>query len=177
MPNNKWEMLRSAPADTQDPYVISARERLARWEDLPMSKFDVGDRPYLISEAECRKVLDGLAGAGVSILEADASGVLSEDDFLVLLGRVYGFPEYYGENWDAFLDCFADVVEADSAPIVLVISGLSSFFESDFRSFLRCLHELESVTESIPLFRSVIPRKVVNLYPGHWPVPAPSAAG
>lgn len=84
---------------------------------------------------------------------------------------MYEFPEYYGESWDAFLDCYADVVEADESPLVLTIFGLSNFYESDFRAFLRSLYELESITDSISLFRSVIPRKVINLYLGDWSLP------
>ncbi|CCK29321.1 hypothetical protein BN159_4942 [Streptomyces davaonensis JCM 4913] len=165
----KWELLRSSPADTDDPYVIAARRRLARWEDLGSAKLDIGERPYLISNDEYLRIQNEFRDSGVAFLEVDAGNVVTEDDFLIMLGKVYKFPEYYGENWDAFLDCFADVVEADDAPLVLAIHGLPNFCASDFRAFLRSLYELESITESISLFRSVIPRKVVNLYPGNWP--------
>ncbi|MEU0391894.1 barstar family protein [Streptomyces sp. NPDC006208] len=163
----KWELLRSAPSGTDDPYVIAARRRVARWEDLDVAS--IGERPYLISRDEYLRIRDEFNDVGVTFLEVDASDVTTEDDLLVLLGKAYKFPEYYGENWDAFLDCYADVVEADESPLVLAIHGLSNFCESDFRAFLRSLYELESITETIPLLRSVIPRKVVNLYPGDWP--------
>lgn len=48
----KWELLRSTPSDTDDPYVIAARRRLARWEDLGVARLDIGERPYLISQED-----------------------------------------------------------------------------------------------------------------------------
>ncbi|WP_329405951.1 barstar family protein [Streptomyces sp. NBC_00704] len=164
----KWALLRSAPADTDDPYVVAARRRLARWEDLGAASLNIGQRPFLIKEEEYRRIRGEFGGAGVDLLEVDATNVVTEHKFLVLLGKIYKFPEYYGENWDAFLDCYADVVEADETPLILAIFGLSNFCESNFREFLRSLYELESITESISLFRSVIPRRVINVYPGNW---------
>ncbi|GAA1370485.1 barstar family protein [Streptomyces beijiangensis] len=164
----KWELLRSTPADTSDPYVISARRRLARWEEVSAARLGIGERPFLIQREEYLRIRSEFEGPDVTLLEIDASNVTTEEDFLILLGKVYGFPEYYGENWDAFLDCYADVVEADDSPVVMALCGLSNFCESNFRTFIRSVYELESITESISLFRSVIPRKVINLYPGDW---------
>ncbi|WP_418961067.1 barstar family protein [Streptomyces tritici] len=165
---NGRALLRAAPADTDDPYVIAARRRLARWEDLDAARLGAGERPYLVSEEEHRRIREAFAESGVTFLQADASAVTTEHEFLVLLGEVHAFPEYYGENWAAFLDCYADVFEADDAPLVLTVRGLDRLRDTDFRAFLRCVHELESATESVPLLRPVIPRKVVNLYVGAW---------
>ena len=37
------------------------------------------------------------------------------------LARAFGFPDYYGRNWDAFNDCFGDFVEEHSGELVAVV--------------------------------------------------------
>ncbi|HUR03019.1 MAG TPA: barstar family protein [Nonomuraea sp.] len=37
------------------------------------------------------------------------------------IARAFGFPDYYGKNWDAFNDCFGDFVEAHDGGLIAVI--------------------------------------------------------
>ncbi|WP_406036926.1 barstar family protein [Micromonospora sp. NBC_00898] len=43
------------------------------------------------------------------------------------LSRAFGFPGYYGKNWDAFNDCFGDyVIENSGARIAIVWTGIDA---------------------------------------------------
>jgi len=55
-------------------------------------------------------------------LEIDVSEVRSREELHELLYQAFGFPEYYGQNWDAFDECIRDVV----APDAIRVSGLES---------------------------------------------------
>jgi RNAse (barnase) inhibitor barstar len=37
------------------------------------------------------------------------------------LARAFAFPEYYGENWDAFDECFGDLIEQHAGDLVAVV--------------------------------------------------------
>ncbi len=39
------------------------------------------------------------------------AGTVAPRRFLVEVGVVLGFPAYYGRNWDAFYECFGDLLE------------------------------------------------------------------
>lgn len=48
---------------------------------------------------------------GVWQVELDARYCRTAKEFLVSVGVALGFPAYYGRNWDAFYECFGDLLE------------------------------------------------------------------
>jgi ribonuclease inhibitor len=42
-------------------------------------------------------------------LEIDVSSVLTRAELHELLAQAFGFPDYYGKNWDAFDECIREV--------------------------------------------------------------------
>ena len=51
------------------------------------------------------------ADAGVWQVELDGRHSRTTTGFLVSAGVALGFPAYYGRNWDAFYECFGDLLE------------------------------------------------------------------
>ena len=51
------------------------------------------------------------ADAGVWQAELDARYCRTAKEFLVSVGVALAFPAYYGRNWDAFYECFGDLLE------------------------------------------------------------------
>ena len=51
------------------------------------------------------------------------------------VGEALGFPDYYGQNFDALADCLADVVAGDSEGWVLLWDGWSPLAREDHRAF------------------------------------------
>jgi hypothetical protein len=50
----------------------------------------------------------------------DGQDLLDKQTFLAAIGRVFNFPEYYGENWDALEECLTDM-SWHTGPIALLI--------------------------------------------------------
>lgn len=164
---DKWLLLRNAPQDTDDPYIIAARRRRQRSNDLSPLVGTLGERPWFIDTEKAPRILDEFRAQGCEIKELDVRD-MDEEALLARLGALYDFPDYYGVNWDAYSDCYLQFVEAGEAPVVLAASGFDTWKESDFRLFFRTVYELESVTRLYGNAHRVIARRVLNLYIGDW---------
>lgn len=51
------------------------------------------------------------ADEGVWQAELDAQHCRTAKEFLISAGVALDFPAYYGRNWDAFYECFSDLLE------------------------------------------------------------------
>jgi RNAse (barnase) inhibitor barstar len=71
-------------------------------------------------------------------MNVDVSKASSPEELHALLAKAFGFPDYYGQNWDAFDECIRDV----SVPDSIAISGieqLRSHFPRDAKLLHQCL--------------------------------------
>lgn len=50
-----------------------------------------------------------LEGLGFEVWTLDGSSMTDAQTFHTEAARVFGFPPYYGKNWDAFNDCFGEL--------------------------------------------------------------------
>jgi Barstar (barnase inhibitor) len=73
--------------------------------------------------------------------------------FLDRAGAAFGFPSWFGRNWDAFADSLSDV-RSDTGTLVLW-DGWPSFARADQQSFAAALGILRERTES-PLGGNVV---------------------
>jgi ribonuclease inhibitor len=73
--------------------------------------------PWLISNVRQKKM------SAASTVEVDISGLTKKSALHEHLAAVFGFPDYYGKNWDAFWDC---VTTLDPMPGKIRIIGMKS---------------------------------------------------
>jgi RNAse (barnase) inhibitor barstar len=52
-----------------------------------------------------------LEEAGLAVFDLDAAAVRGKDDLLRAIAAALRFPDYFGMNWDALLDCLRDLAE------------------------------------------------------------------
>jgi len=77
-----------------------------------------------------------LSQAGLDFKPAlDGHDLLDKQAFLAAIGRVFNFPEYYGENWDALEECLSDM-SWHTGPIALLIDHADAIPASVMSTFL-----------------------------------------
>jgi hypothetical protein len=91
------------------------------------------------------ETIEWLDDHGYAIAEVDALDWFLETDIHEDLAVALDFPDHYGRNLDALLDCFRDVADraygwdADDAGIILVIRNFDTYFDRDRRTPLLLL--------------------------------------
>jgi hypothetical protein len=88
-----------------------------------------------------------LRDAGYHLAQADASGWLSVGDAHRELSRIFGFPDYYGQNWAAFNDCLGDCdIAAEASGLVMVLTGFDAF-AAKFPEHAHALLDIYALTQ------------------------------
>jgi hypothetical protein len=92
---------------------------------------------------------------GVVVLTVELSGVDSKETLLARLGEAFRFPEYSGQNWDAFEESVRDLSWVPAKGYVLVAMNAEGFWRKTPRlggalveSWVFCAQEWQR--ESIP---------------------------
>ena len=70
------------------------------------------------------------AALGFRVFHVDLSGVPSKRELLRRFAAAMSFPSYFGENWDALLDCLRDLSWIKSAGYILVVKGIDERSET-----------------------------------------------
>ncbi|WP_248582169.1 barstar family protein [Nocardioides sp. InS609-2] len=73
--------------------------------------------------------------AGWRFARLDGVGTESKQEFLEGIGQALGFPDYYGQNFDALADLLSDVDGGDQDGVVLLWEGWAPFARADERAF------------------------------------------
>jgi hypothetical protein len=50
-----------------------------------------------------------LAGHGFNVVSVDGTAMMDAPSFHAEAKRAFGFPDFYGSNWDAFNDCLSEL--------------------------------------------------------------------
>ena len=106
--------------------------------------------PYFVdSKAYERLVMDlDSSGFDVRILEG---AITSERELLSTLGKTLRFPDYYGGNWDAFIDCVGDLAEEATVPVALIWPSAHALAMTSLHAFVRSVHLLLSEARDLGL--------------------------
>lgn len=60
-----------------------------------------------------------------------------------IIKEAFDFPDYYGENWDAFWDCITDIVDEDPFNIhIYGYENLKNKFPSSAKTFSELLEDM-----------------------------------
>ena len=62
-----------------------------------------------------------------------------KDSLFEQISVVFGFPDYFGKNWDAFDECFHDFCMARTAPLAILWRNTDAMLDSALRLLLQSL--------------------------------------
>lgn len=77
----------------------------------------------------------------VSILHVVVDGVTSKADLFRFLATHLSFPDYFGHNWDALMDCISDLHWMTATEVILSHPRLPPLSPADLRTYLEILAE------------------------------------
>ena len=86
--------------------------------------------------------------AGLRSFAADLSGITSMDTALGTLGRSLAFPDWYGRNLDALMDCLTDMSWAPAEGYLLLLSGTAPLAAAHPRAFQSLLDVFAAAIET-----------------------------
>ena len=61
---------------------------------------------------------------------ANGAGVADREAFFACLATALAFPDYFGANWDAMLDCLRDLSDDAVPGVALYMTGFAAFVAS-----------------------------------------------
>lgn len=98
--------------------------------------------------ARQRAVLTDLAAsAGLHLREVDLASCREKTECLSVLGKALAFPDWYGANFDALLDCLGDPDWQTKTGDILLISGLERLLRNDRKSLVTLLDVLAAAVD------------------------------
>lgn len=81
---------------------------------------------------------------GYFVFRVDLAHAGSKHDLLEAIGRAMAFPEWFGHNWDALLDCLADMGWRPAEGYLVILEhcdGIHGRAEADFVQTLQVFEE------------------------------------
>ncbi len=91
---------------------------------------------YLLEESPSVEQLDKLTcERGFAFFHLEGQDVRDKDQFLKQVARALGFPEYFGNNWDALADCLTDMSWHEKDGFVILYDHFDSLAQYSPRDF------------------------------------------
>lgn len=153
------------------PPWVDPRKPDRPWLDVGVAVPWLRQRPYLVSPRSVVELRAHLSRAGFTVVEASAPDSTEDPEraFLTELTQRLGFDELGAGNWAAFNDRLWDFLTgAESTPYAVVIEGLDVLARFSTYHFLRCVHNLLSLTEGAGLADPVANRQIEYFFVGEW---------
>lgn len=89
-------------------------------------------------------------------IDLDGTRITSRSTLHEVLGEAFGFPDWYGNSWDAFHDCWY---------------GFASEHENDLVAVV--WHDLDRTAAAAPATAAELGWALMECADGHWPTPDP----
>lgn len=80
-------------------------------------------------------LIEGALHNGFEVFRVDLAHAHNKEEMLEAIGKAMDFPEWFGANWDALLDCLADLGWRPAEGYVVILEhcdGIHGLAEADF---------------------------------------------
>jgi len=103
---------------------------------------------YLLEESHPVERLKKAAGdGGLAFFHLEGRDIGDKDQFMSRSASVFRFPEYFGNNWDAFADCLTDMSWHKADGFVILYDHCDSLVEHSPREFETALDVFKESAE------------------------------
>jgi RNAse (barnase) inhibitor barstar len=103
---------------------------------------------YLLEESHGAETLEELTrDRGLAFFHIDGRDISDKDQFLKQVAVILRFPEYFGNNWDAFADCLTDMSWQEAEGFLILYDHFGPFAEHSPRQFETALDIFKESTE------------------------------
>jgi RNAse (barnase) inhibitor barstar len=102
--------------------------------DLVLAKLDHASVYHMPVDGE-ENLIDAAEQSGFAVFRVDLTGINNKVELLKAIGQAMQFPEWFGHNWDALLDCLADLGWRPAEGYLIILEhcdGIHGRAEADF---------------------------------------------
>ncbi|MGC5012809.1 hypothetical protein ACLQ2R_18755 [Streptosporangium sp. DT93] len=141
------------------------------WVDVVGRISWLRSRPFLVDVSKVGALVGDLSESGFRVVRVDfpRGAADSEEALLIELSGRLGFSESGAGNWAAYKDRLRDLKTAESEPpLAVLIEGLDALLQSDVQRFVRCVHNLLSMTEAVGLSDTKANLQIEYFFTGSW---------
>jgi len=110
-------------------------ELLSRVEHASVYHMPLDGEEALITAAEQN---------GFFVFRIDLTGAQDKREMLGIIGKAMDFPEWFGHNWDALLDCLADLGWRPAEGYVVILERCDGIHGRAEADFVQCLQVFEA---------------------------------
>lgn len=150
--------------------AASKAREWADWVDVEEQLPWLTTEPYLLQVDDLNRTVASLDACGFQLVSVQMpeDGDL-ETKLLIELSKQLGFALVGSGSWAEFSDRLWDLLSASwNPPIAVMLHGSDQLLANNLHVFLRCLHNLLSLTEAVGLSHSEAQRQVVYFFVGSW---------
>ena len=96
---------------------------------------------------DTRLIADAAQAANLVLWKVDIGRVHDKQDFIGLVAKALAFPDWFGDNWDAFEDCLSDLSWHPAPGYVLLLQHGKHFGAGHKQEFVTAVEVLDGTAQ------------------------------
>jgi len=109
-----------------------------------LQRLSDGTRSGVYSASHAEDILDATRESDLLVSRIDLAGVVEKEALFDRIAAALRFPEWFGRNWDALLDCLRDLSWSNSRRHVLIVENVKGLSAEDRGDLIDVLAEAAS---------------------------------
>lgn len=99
---------------------------------------------HVVDTADAADMVQKLKGAGFSLHMINGERARDKVTFLAAAAEAFEFPARFKNNWDSFIDAFADFLDSVPMPAAIVWTRADVLVKGDLQSFVEAVTTFDS---------------------------------
>lgn len=99
---------------------------------------------HVVETAKAAEVVKKLKSAGFHLHMIGGDRAKNQLTFLAAAAEAFDFPPSFGNNWDAFIDSFAEFLDRTPMPAAIVWTRADVLVRNDLQSFVEAITTFDS---------------------------------